>query len=71
MRGHAGANLMPVMASNRIGREVSPEGCDVTFYGSSFIADWTGTLVGCAGRESKEVVTASFDLDMAQEFRRT
>jgi N-carbamoylputrescine amidase len=31
MRGHAGANLMPVMASNRIGREVSPEGRDVTF----------------------------------------
>lgn len=71
MRGHAGANLMPVMASNRIGREVSPEGREVAFYGSSFIADWTGTLVGRAGREADEIVTASFDLDLAQEFRRS
>lgn len=71
MRGHAGANLMPVMASNRIGREVSPEGRDVTFYGSSFIADWTGTVTGRARRNAEEIVTASFDLDLVQEFRRS
>lgn len=71
MRGHAGANLMPVMASNRIGRELSPEGCDVTFYGSSFIADWTGKVVGRAGREVEEIVTASFHLGMVREFRRS
>lgn len=71
MRGHAGANLMPVMASNRIGREVAPEGRDVTFYGSSFIADWTGKVVGRAGRTDEEIVTATFDLDEAGEFRRT
>lgn len=71
MRGHAGANLMPVMASNRIGREVSADGRDVTFYGSSFIADWTGTVTGRAERNAEEIVTASFDLDLAQEFRRT
>jgi N-carbamoylputrescine amidase len=38
MRGHAGANLMPLVASNRIGTE--PQGGrEVLFYGSSFIAD--------------------------------
>ncbi len=70
MRGHAGANLMPVMASNRIGREVSPEGRDVTFYGSSFIADWTGNVVERAGRNDTQIAAATFDLDAIRDFRR-
>ncbi|CAN0481944.1 unnamed protein product, partial [Ectocarpus sp. 8 AP-2014] len=37
MQGHAGANLVPVVASNRVGREEYP-GSHITFYGSSFIA---------------------------------
>src|SRR5579872_4173427 len=42
MQGHAAANVMPVIASNRIGTEkLSTE---ITFYGSSFIADQTGAL---------------------------
>lgn len=32
-QGHAGANLMPLVASNRIGRE-EQDGYDITFYGS-------------------------------------
>jgi N-carbamoylputrescine amidase len=63
MRGHAGSNIMPVIASNRIGREVAPGGRDVTFYGSSFIADHTGQLLAKASRDAEEVVLASFDLD--------
>ena len=42
MCGHAGANIMPLVAANRIGREVAPGGREVTFYGSSFIADHAG-----------------------------
>ena len=41
MQGHAGANLMPLVAANRIGHEVGRT-CEITFYGSSFIADNTG-----------------------------
>ncbi|HET8726350.1 MAG TPA: nitrilase-related carbon-nitrogen hydrolase, partial [Alphaproteobacteria bacterium] len=41
MQGHAGANLMPLVASNRIGVEEG-EACALTFYGSSFIAGPTG-----------------------------
>ncbi len=63
MRGHAAANILPVVASNRVGREVAPEGVEVTFYGSSFIADQTGQLVAKAGREGEAIVVASFDLD--------
>ena len=62
MRGHAAANILPVVASNRIGHEVAPGGRDVTFYGSSFIADQTGALVAKATREAEEVLVHRFDL---------
>lgn len=69
MRGHAGSNIMPVIASNRIGREVAPGGREVTFYGSSFISDHTGQLLAKAGREAEEVLTATFDLDAIADLR--
>ena len=69
MRGHAGANIMPVVASNRIGTEVAPGGCEVTFYGSSFIADQTGQLVVKASRNEEAVICATFDLDAIAELR--
>jgi len=69
MRGHAAANIMPVVASNRIGREVAPGGRDVTFYGSSFIADQTGQLAAKASRDAQEVIVARFDLDAIAELR--
>ena len=52
MQGHAGANLMPLVAANRFGREVG-QTCDITFYGSSFIADNTGAKVAEAGRDER------------------
>ncbi len=70
MRGHAAANILPVAASNRIGREVQ-EGREVTFYGSSFIADQTGQLVDKAGRADEAVLLASFDLDAIRDLRRS
>ena len=62
MQGHAAANMMPVIASNRIGVEQVQSGA-ITFYGSSFIADETGGKVAEAGRNTEEVLTATFDLD--------
>jgi N-carbamoylputrescine amidase len=62
MQGHAAANLMPVIAANRIGKEVG-ESCEVTFYGSSFIAGPTGEIIQAAGREEETVLVATFDLD--------
>jgi N-carbamoylputrescine amidase len=62
MQGHAGANLMPLVAANRYGTEHGDR-FDVTFYGSSFIADFTGDKVAEAGRASDAVLTHSFDLD--------
>jgi len=61
MQGHAGANMMPVIASNRIGREQG-ESCAITFYGSSFIAGPRGEKVAEAGEAGETVLTASFAL---------
>lgn len=71
MRGHAGCNIVPLVASNRIGREVAPEGREVTFYGSSFIADHTGQLLAKAGRDEEAVILATVDLDAIADLRRS
>ena len=63
MCGHAGANLMPLVASNRIGMEPGKRGTEMTFYGSSFIADWQGQKIAEADRTSESILTATFDLD--------
>jgi N-carbamoylputrescine amidase len=62
MQGHAGANLMPLVAANRIGHEIGRTG-DITFYGSSFIADNTGAIVAEAGRDEEVVIVANFDVE--------
>lgn len=71
MRGHAAANIMPVVASNRIGTETAPEGTEVTFYGSSFIADHQGQLLAKADRQTEDVLTAAIDLQATAELRST
>lgn len=68
MQGHAAANLLPVVAANRYGHEVG-QSCDITFYGSSFIADNTGEKVAEAGRDSDAVLVASFDRQEMQSLR--
>ena len=78
MQGHAAANIMPLIAANRIGTEtVKPtednqhQSSSLTFYGSSFIADETGALVEQADRENAGVLTHTFDLDEIREMRRS
>ena len=68
MQGHAAANMVPLVASNRIGTEKGSAG-EMTFYGSSFIADPTGGLVAEMGRAEEGLVTASFDLDEIARMR--
>jgi len=68
MQGHAAANLLPVVSANRYGHEVG-QSCDITFYGSSFIADNTGEKVAEAGRDCDAVLVASFDRQEMQSLR--
>ena len=68
-QGHAAANLMPLIASNRIGTEYSrhaPQPLQLRFYGSSFIADPSGAVVAEASQDAEAVITASFDLTRLQ-----
>ncbi|MGD9602749.1 MAG: N-carbamoylputrescine amidase [Gammaproteobacteria bacterium] len=60
MQGHAAANMLPVVAANRVGLEQG-ETCTVTFYGSSFIAGASGEIVAAADRTSTGVLLADFD----------
>ncbi len=69
MQGHAAANLTPLIASNRIGTEPGGRGTEITFYGSSFIADHTGAKVAEANRAEETILTASFDLDEIAHIR--
>lgn len=72
MQGHAGANLMPLVAANRIGHEVGVDGArEITFYGSSFIADATGAKVAEAGRTEEAVLSATFDLTALRQMRQS
>lgn len=68
MLGHAAANLIPVVASNRIGVE-EDEDSKITFYGSSFIAGPQGNKVAEANRTEEAVLVAEFDLDQLETQR--
>lgn len=76
MQGHAAANLMPLVAANRIGREIgrgtpgAGAPFSITFYGSSFIADESGARVAEAGRSDETVLVHTFDLDAIESRRR-
>jgi N-carbamoylputrescine amidase len=63
MQGHAAANLTPLIASNRTGTEPGANGTEITFYGSSFIADPTGAKIAEANRTEQTTLTATFNLD--------
>jgi len=70
MQGHAAANLMPVIAANRIGLE-TVEPCEenanqtssLCFYGSSFMTDETGEILESASRDKEEILYHTYDLD--------
>ena len=69
MQGHAAANMVPLVASNRVGTEVAGA-LTGQFYGSSFIADHLGAKVVEANRVDETYLTASFDLDAIRDYRR-
>ncbi|KAG8070904.1 hypothetical protein GUJ93_ZPchr0006g45950 [Zizania palustris] len=72
MQGHAGANLVPLVASNRIGRETMETehgNSTIKFFGNSFIAGPTGEIVKLANDKDEEVLVAEFDLDEIKSAR--
>ena len=68
MQGHAAANMVPVVACNRIGVERFGAS-EITFYGGSFITDETGAILAQASPDQPEVISARFDLAAHRERR--
>ena len=68
MRGHSAANIMPVVASNRIGTEIFDHS-EITFYGSSFITDNNGHKNAEMDRISEGVLVEEVDLEAYQKER--
>jgi N-carbamoylputrescine amidase len=68
MVGHAAANLIPVIAANRIGTETEGHS-SMTFYGSSFIADETGAILAKNDRVHEGIIAATFDLERIKKYR--
>lgn len=62
MCGHAAANIIPVCASNRVGKEVAPNS-EMVFQGYSFIADQYGNVVEEMNRKEEGFRIHEFDLD--------
>jgi N-carbamoylputrescine amidase len=70
MQGHAAANMVPVVASNRVGLEKGPN-LEMTFYGSSFIADHTGAMLAEANKVDETHLIARIDLDATRAYRQS
>ena len=76
MQGHSAANLMPVIAANRIGvEEILPDAdnqqqsSSLNFYGTSFLTDGTGAVLEQLGRDKPGIALAAYDLDELEEQR--
>ncbi len=70
MQGHSAANIIPVAAANRIGiEEIKPDmengmqSSELLFYGSSFITDETGDIVGELSDDKEGIVVVAFDTE--------
>ena len=76
MQGHAAANIIPVMAANRIGTE-TVEPCEANggqhsalcFYGSSFITDASGEIIRDGLRGEEEILSVEFDFAQIRKER--
>ena len=76
MQGHSAANIIPVVAANRVGTEkVEPckennnQDSELCFYGSSFLTDHLGEIKVIAGREEETVISYEYDLERIKEDR--
>lgn len=66
--GHSATNTVPVVAANRIGKEIG-ESCSITFYGSSFMTSWDGKIITSASRDKEEIIYADYDFKENKKIR--
>ena len=69
MIGHSAANIIPVVAANRIGVE-EEKNSSMKFFGSSFITNQFGEKIAEFGRDDEGLLVADIDLKEANKARR-
>ena len=76
MQGHSAANIIPVVAANRIGTEVvtpsednGGQSSSLTFYGNSFMTDEVGEVVERASRDKEEILYHEYDFEENKKMR--
>lgn len=69
MLGHSAANVVPVLASNRVGSEYLGE-TGMKYFGTSFISDECGNVLECMDTETEGLITQTFDMDLIASIRR-
>lgn len=68
MQGHAVSNSSYVLAANRIGTE-TVAGLEQTYYGHSFVADYTGEMVAELGETQEGALVFELNLAEGRKFR--
>lgn len=69
MIGQSALNILPVIASNRIGTEKEKDS-SMTFFGSSFMTDEFGNVLKEASRDKEEILFNEYDLENIYKERR-
>ena len=72
MRGHAVANVLPVIAVNRVGHEPDPSGQTrgIEFWGSSFAVGPQGEIHYRASNNEEESIVIEVDMHHSEQVRR-
>jgi len=70
MIGHAAANQIPIVASNRIGTEIEKD-IKINFYGNSLIIDHVGSVINQMDAEKEGFIAETLDISKSNDFRKS
>ena len=68
MRGHAAANQIPIIASNRIGTEIE-KNIKINFYGNSLIIDHIGDIINEMNDKNEGFIAENINISESNEYR--
>ncbi len=69
MIGHAAANQVPVVVSNRVGKELE-EDTELNFYGNSIILDHLGNVLKKMNEIEEGIIVEELDLSISRDYRK-